>query len=436
MRIWITGGRIIDPGRFDGPGEVLIDEGRIVAVMPPQAAMPPPAADRVIDAAGWVVVPGLIDIHVHLREPGFEHKETIASGCRAAAAGGFTSICCMPNTRPVVDNRETVEWIVSKAAAAKAARVYPVAAISRGLDGRSLCAYDELKAAGAVALTDDGYPVMNSLVMRRAMEAAHALGLPVISHSEDLDLADGGAMNEGPVARRLGYKGIPNAVESIAVMRDIALCELTGCALHIAHVSTAQSVAAIRRAKADGLSVTAETAPHYFALTDEAVAAYGANAKMNPPLRSEADREAIVAGLQDGTIDAIATDHAPHAIHEKAAPFPQAPNGIIGLESALAVSLRLVEQGKLELPDLIAKMTTGPARIVGLTSGLQAGQTADLTLIDAHRQHTIDASTFASLSRNTPFDGWQLSGKAVVTIVAGKIVHEVDDAQENNKPID
>ncbi len=334
MKIWIKGGHVIDPGNLDGKLDLLIEDGVITAIEPPGVLSEQEGEVQTIDAHGRIVTPGLIDMHVHLREPGFEHKETIASGCEAAACGGFTAICPMPNTQPVCDNVRTVQYILNKASDIGRVRVFPVAAISRNLKGQQPCDYLELKAAGAVALTDDGYPVMNSLVMRHALEQAAEIGVPVISHSEDLPLAEGGAMNEGAVAVQLGVKGIPNAAESIMVMRDIALCELTGGRLHIAHVSTAEAVEAIRQAKGRGAPVTAETAPHYFTLTDQAVTEYGANAKMNPPLRSDKDREAIIAGLVDGTIDAIATDHAPHTPAEKAQGLEKAPNGVIGLETS------------------------------------------------------------------------------------------------------
>lgn len=424
MRIRISGGRIIDPGRTDTVGDVVVEDGRIRSVGPADGE----AADRVVDAGNCLVVPGLIDIHVHLREPGHEYKETIASGAAAAVAGGFTAVCAMPNTSPVNDNAQVTRFILDRARAAGLARVYPVASITRGLKGEQLSEFAELKAAGAVAFSDDGRPVEGSRMMRRAMEYARGFDMPIVSHCEELDLVGDGVMNEGVVATRLGLAGIPNAAESIMVMRDIALAELTGARLHICHVSCAESIAAIRAAKDRGARVTAETAPHYFTLTEEAVAEYDTRAKMNPPLRTEADRQAVRQALADGTLDAIATDHAPHSILEKEGEFDQAANGIIGLETALPLSLRLAADGVLPLTDLIAKLTVAPARILGLPCGLIPGAAADITVIDPQRTWTVDAECFASLSRNCPFDGWQVTGRAVLTMVDGRIVYEVPEA--------
>jgi dihydroorotase len=431
MNYHITGGRIIDPGHYEGLSDIYVVDGKIAALVPLGSSPPPektskfpPADFRIIDARGKIVAPGLIDLHVHLREPGFEHKETIETGCRAAVFGGFTAVCCMANTRPVNDDPSVTHYILSRAAQAGLARVYPVAAITMGLEGRIPCDYDQLKQAGAAAISDDGRPLIDSRIMRLAMEKAGQLKMPVISHSEDPYLVEGGVMNDGPVARELGLAGIPNAAESIMVLREIALSELTGARVHIAHVSTRESVRAIREAKARGLPVTAETAPHYFLLTDEAVRRHGADAKMNPPLRSEEDRLAIRQGLADGTIDCIATDHAPHAPEEKAAGLEKAPNGIIGLETALATSLKLVEDGTLSLNGLIARMSTHPARILGVPCGLKAGNPADITMIDPDVEFTIEPSLFRSRSRNSPFVGMQVKGKAVMTMVAGQIVFE------------
>jgi len=378
----------------------------------------------IIDASQKLVVPGLIDMHVHLRDPGHEYKETIETGGLAAAFGGFTAICCMPNTDPVNDSRQVTEYILKKAKKADTVRVYPIAAISKGLRGENLCEYGELKDAGAIAVSDDGNSVMNSQLMRRALEYAGGFDLPVISHCEDLDLASGGAMNEGAVATQMGLSGIPNAAESIMVLRDIALSELTGIPVHIAHVSTRESVSAIRDAKKRGVCVTAETTPHYFTITDTAVRDYNTNAKMNPPLRTEQDREAIWQGLADGTIDVIATDHAPHSIIEKAVEFDQAANGIIGLETSVSLSLKLIETGIIGITDLIEKMSTNPARILGLENGLKTGRAADITIIDPEISYRINADRFQSLSRNTPFNGWDAKGKAVLTMVGGKIVYQ------------
>lgn len=431
MQIRIAGGKLVDPGHFDGIADILVEDGKIAAIVEKGRSgkqQQPSNIQRseagIFDATGKIVTPGLIDMHVHLREPGFEHKETIESGCRAAAHGGFATICCMPNTNPVNDSRIVTEFILSKAAEVDLVRVFPVAAISTGLAGKDLCKYDELKQAGAIAVSDDGNPVMNSRLMRNALERAKDLRLLVISHCEDLDLAAGGVMSEGKVSKKLRVVGIPGASESIMVLRDIALSELTGAAVHIAHVSTAGSVRAIRDAKARGVKVTAETAPHYFTLTENAVNECGTRAKMNPPLGSEFDRVAIREGLADGTIDAIASDHAPHSNEEKALGLSEAPNGIIGLETSVSLSLRLVQDGVLSLTELVEKMSTNPARILGLECGLRAGSPADITIIDPDFSYTVDATDFRSLSRNTPFDGWHVKGKPVFTMVGGRIVYE------------
>ncbi len=424
MNILLTGGQVIDPGHLNDHLDIHITNGKITAICPPGAPdNVTEKFDQIIDASNKIVTPGLIDMHVHLREPGYEYKETILSGCQAAACSGFTAICPMPNTNPVNDSPQVTKYITDKNVSAHSARVYPVAAISIGLRGQTLCDYGALKEAGAVAVTDDGLPVKNSLLMRRAMEGAKNAGLPVISHCEDLDLVGDGVINEGLTARKMGLTGIPNAAESIMVMRDIALCALTEAPLHIAHVSTAESVRAIREAKKHGLPVTAETAPHYFTLTDADVETYHTNAKMNPPLRSVADREAIREGLADGTIDVIATDHAPHSRDEKNADFTKAPNGIIGLETSVPLSLKLVETGVLSMEALIYKMASAPAHILGLKSGLKIGNPADITIFDPDTDYTIDASRFRSLSQNTPFDGWQVRGRAVLTMVGGVCVY-------------
>lgn len=424
MRMRIKGGRVIDPGNLDGIMDILIENGKIVEITQQGMAGHEHPEDKIIDASDKIVTPGLIDMHVHLREPGHEYKETIETGCLAAAVGGFTAICCMPNTNPVNDCRQVTEYILQKARAADTVRVYPVAAISTGSKGDGLCEYGELKEAGAIAVSDDGQPVKNSRLMRRALEYSKGFDLPVISHCEDLDLAAGGAMNEGDVAARLGLAGIPNAAESIMVFRDIALCELTGVPVHIAHVSTRESVRTIRDAKKRGIPVTAETAPHYFTLTDESVKEYNTHAKMYPPLRSARDREAICRGIADGTIDVIATDHAPHSLIEKQVEFDRAANGIIGLETSVSLSLKLVEKGVISLTVLVEKMSTLPARILGLENGLRNGRPADITIIDPERSYRVHADNFRSLSRNTPFNGWDMKGKAVLTMVEGKIVYQ------------
>ena len=424
MLMRIKGGRVIDPGNLDGIMDILIADGNIVEIKKEGFADDEYPEARIIDASDKIVTPGLIDMHVHLREPGHEYKETIETGCLSAAFGGFTAICCMPNTNPVNDCRQVTEYILQKAQAADSVRVYPVAAISKGLKGDGLCEYAELKEAGAIAVSDDGNPVQNSQLMRRALEYSKGFDLPVISHCEDIDLAAGGAMNEGGVATQMGLGGIPNASESIMVMRDIALCELTGVPVHIAHVSTRESVRAIKDAKKRGIPVTAETAPHYFSITDGAVKEYNTNAKMYPPLRSDQDREAVCRGIADGTIDVIATDHAPHSFIEKQVEFDRAANGIIGLETSVSLSLKLVENGVISMEVLVEKMSTNPARILGLENNLLIGRPADITIIDPERSYRVNADNFKSLSRNTPFDGWDMKGKAVLTMVGGKIVYQ------------
>jgi len=429
MQILIKGGRVVDPGNLDGIADIFIEDGKIAKIREGKGTHASPSAtqgkeSRIINATGKIITPGLIDMHVHLREPGHEYKETIESGCLAAASGGITAICCMPNTNPVNDNSQVTKFILEKARLAGTVRVYPAAAISKGLEGTSLCEYGDLKDAGAVAVTDDGRPVTDSQLMRRAMEYSKGFGLLVISHCEDLDLLASGVMNEGAFATRMGLPGIPNACESVMVMRDIALSELTGSPVHIAHVSAMESVRAIRSAKRRGVPVTSETAPHYFTLTEDDVGQYDTNAKMNPPLRSKHDRNAIREGLADGTIDVIATDHAPHSSIEKEVEFDKAENGIIGLETSVSLSLKLVEEGVLKIGELIEKMSTNPARILKLETGLSAGNPADITIIDPDKPYAIDADSFKSLSRNTPFNGREVKGKVVLTMVGGKIVFE------------
>jgi dihydroorotase len=427
MRTLIKGGHVLDPGKLDGKFDLLLEDGKIREIRPDIVA---DDVGRTVDAAGLLVVPGLIDLHVHFREPGQEYKETIQTGCEAAARGGFTAVCTMPNTVPANDGPEVTSYILEKARIANGVRVYPVAAISRGLLGKELCEFAALKAAGAVAVSDDGMPVRDARMMRRALEYAKGFDLLVMSHSEELSLSAGGAMNEGETATRLGLPGIPNAAESVAVMRDIALAELTGARLHIAHVSTAESVRAIREAKVlRGARVTAETAAHYFSLTDQAVENYNTHAKMNPPLRTERDREAIREALADGTLDAIATDHAPHAPLEKEVEFDRAANGVIGLETSLPVSLKLVSDGLLSMEKLVTRMSIAPARILGIDNRLTVGNPADLTLIDPDVAWKLDANDFASKGRNTPFDGWPVRGRAVATAVEGRFVWDLLSAQ-------
>ncbi len=440
-RTLIKGGRVIDPETgVDAVLDILIEEDIIVEIGKP-AAVPQAnqvsvydaqkiirsqgeeTGDRILNASGTLVTPGLIDLHTHLREPGHEYKETIRTGCSAAAQGGFAAICCMPNTEPVNDNQSVTDYILKKAKMAGVVRVYPVGAISRGLCGETLAEFGEMKAAGVVAVSDDGRPVMNAQLMRRALEYAKGFDLLVISHCEDYNLTANGVMNEGVVATRLGLGGIPNAAETAMVARDIALCELTDARLHIAHVSTEGSVRLIRDAKARGVPVTAEATPHHFTLTEDAVMRYNTNAKVSPPLRTLRDREAVQQGLADGTIDVIASDHAPHSSVEKDLEFDAAANGIIGLETSLPLGLRLVEMGLLTLNDIVVKMSINPARILGLDHiGLKPGNPADLSIIDLEKRFTVDAATFRSKSRNTPFNGWDLKGRAVMTIVGGKVV--------------
>jgi len=439
--IRIRGGRVIDPETgMDGLFDILVEDGTIAKVEKTHvqavgtkdggqnSERPTPDTEvDIIDASGKVVVPGLIDMHTHLREPGHEYKETIQTGCLAAAHGGFVSICCMPNTEPVNDNQSVTDYILRKASMACGVRVYPVGAISKGLRGQSLAEYGEMKAAGVVAVSDDGNPVMDAQLMRRALEYAKGFSLLVISHCEDRHLTADGVMNEGVTATRLGLAGIPNASETVMVARDIALSELTGARLHIAHVSTEGSVRLIREAKARGLSVTAETAPHYFSLTEDAVMNYDTNAKVHPPLRTAKDRDAVREGLADGTIDVIASDHAPHSTVEKDLEFDAAANGLIGLETSLPLSLKLVETGLLDLGNLVAKMSINPARVLQLNhTGLKLGNPADLTIIDLEKRFQVDANTFHSKSRNTPFNGWPLTGRAMLTMVGGKVVFRGD----------
>ena len=429
VKILIAGGHVIDPGQWNGVADVLIEEGKISAVEPNlQQKLQKVKGLKIIDAKDLLVCPGFVDLHVHFREPGFEYKETIATGSAAAVAGGFTSVCCMPNTYPVNDSRSITEFILAQAAAAGKARVFPIGAITKGSKGEELAEIGELFDAGCVAISDDGVPVMNSLVMRRAMEYASAFHLPVIDHCEDSQLSRGGCMHEGAVSTELGIPGIPKAAEEVMVARNIALAELTGARLHLPHVSTLGSVRMTREAKARGIPVTAEACPHHFSLTDEAVRSYDTNAKMKPPLRTDEDVRAIKEGLQDHTIDIVATDHAPHAVQEKQLEFDEAPFGIIGLETAFPLTLNLVEEGILTLEQAIAKLTREPARVFGLPYGtLAPGGEADVTLIDLNATWVVDVARLHSLSRNTPYAGWTMKGKVVKTFVGGIIVYDREE---------
>ncbi len=420
-KILIKNGRVIDPAnKIDNILDILIDNGKIIEIGKKLSTQHSPLT-TIIDASGKIVVPGLIDMHVHLREPGYEYKETIKTGTEAALAGGFTSIACMPNTKPVNDNQSVTDFILDKARKEGVVNVYPVGAITKGLKGEELSEIGELKSAGVVAITDDGKPVMNSELMRRGMEYATMFDLPVISHCEDLHLSEGGVMNEGFVSTELGLKGIPNAAEDVMTARDIALSELTGARLHIAHVSTRGAVNLIREAKSRGVKVTCETAPHYFTLTEKTVDDYNTNAKMNPPLRSEDDLKAIIEGLKDGTIDVIATDHAPHEASEKDVEFDKAPFGIVGLETSLPLTLKLVEDGIISLTEAIAKLTVNPARILNLNKGtLSVDADADISIINPDSEWQIDITRFKSKGKNSPFHGLKVKGLVNTVIINGK----------------
>jgi len=421
MNLLIKNGRIIDPTQnLDQTCDLLVENGTIKEIGKNLAA---PAGVQSIDAAGCYVTPGLIDMHVHLRDPGFEYKEDIVSGTKAAVAGGFTSVCCMPNTKPAIDNKAVASYIINKAKVEGFCNVFPVGAITPGLKGDALAEMGELKESGCVAVSDDGHPVKSSELMRRALQYANGIGIPLITHAEDLDLVGSGTMNEGFTSTELGLKGIPRVAEDIATSRDVLLAEYNGAPIHIAHVSTLGSVQIIRAAKARGVKVTCETAPHYFTLTDDAVRGYKTNAKMNPPLREAADVAAIKVGLQDGTIDCIATDHAPHHLDEKDVEFDVAMNGIVGLETSLPLSLKLVSDGVLSLSQLVEKMACNPSKILSLDRGtLAVGAVADLTIVDPAMEWVVDADKLASKSKNSPFLGWQMQGGARCVIVAGKVI--------------
>jgi dihydroorotase len=429
MTLLLKGGRVVDPSRkADGVGRLLIENGKIAGSgtelhrAGKAGGKDAPSDIEVLDLRGKIVVPGLIDMHTHLREPGFEYRETIASGSEAAVAGGFTSVACMPNTNPVNDNRSVTEFIRRRAAECGLANVYPIAAISLKSEGAFLSEFWDLKDAGAVGFSDDGKPVMNAALMRRALEYASSLDMPVIAHCEDRNLSAGGMMHEGYISTEIGLPGIPGIAEDVMVARDLLLAEFTGASLHIAHVSTVGAVRLIREAKSRGVHVTAETAPHYFTLTDEALRTFDTAMKVYPPLRGAEDREAVREGLRDGTIDVIASDHAPHARTDKEVEFDDAASGITGLETSLALSLRLVEEGILTLPELVEKMTVNAARILRIPKGtLAIGADADITVIDPEREWTVDRGLFRSRGKNSPFHNWIMKGKAVLTIVRGEI---------------
>ena len=422
MRLVLKGGRVIDPSQgLDDRLDVLIEDGRITKL-----ARPLTGRGRTVDVRGLVICPGFIDLHCHLREPGREDKETIATGTRAAAAGGFTAVCAMPNTDPVNDRAGITRAILDRARADGVVRVHPIGAITRGSLGEELAEYGDLREAGCVAVSDDGRPVASARVMRRALEYARAFDLTVIDHCEEPTLAHGAAMNEGTVSTLLGLRGAPAAGEAIMVERDVLLAELTGGKVHIAHASAAASVDAVRRGKARGVRVTAEATPHHLLLVDAAVkdSGYDTSTKMNPPLRAEADRQALIEGLRDGTIDCIATDHAPHTVDDKKVEYDQAAFGVVGLETAVSLCLdRLVGAGILELAQLVSLLSTRPARVLGLPGGtLAPGSPADVTVLDLDRRVKVDPARFQSKGRNTPFAGWTLKGGPVLTVVDGRVV--------------
>lgn len=417
----IKGGRVVDPAAgIDGVLDVLLEKGQVKAVSGRVRGQ----GARIIDAKGMLVMPGLIDMHTHLRDPGRPDKETIASGTRAAALGGFTSICCLANTSPVADNPAVIEYIIAKAKSFGVVNVFPIAAVTRGLEGEELAEMGRCFAEGAVAFSDDGHPVMRADVMRRALEYARQFNLPIVSHSEDTDLSAGGAMNEGGVSTRIGLPGIPAVAEETMVARDIMLAREFG-RVHIAHVSTAGSVRLIRQAKRQGIPVTAETCPHYFSLTEEAVKDYDTNAKVNPPLRTQADLREIIRGLKDGTIDAIATDHAPHTVEEKNIEFGLAATGMVGLETALGlVMTKLIASRALTMKRAVETLSLAPAKIFNLKNKgtLKVGSDADLIVVDPQASWIVDPAKFASRSKNTPFVGWPLTGRVVHTVVGGRVV--------------
>lgn len=424
----IKGGEVVNPhsGTVE-ESDVLIENGKVSRIFPRGALGKASAVSSTIDAVGKVIIPGLVDIHTHLREPGFEYKETIATGAMAAAAGGYSAIACMPNTAPPNDCRAVTEFIIEQSKRAEGAAVYPIATISKGQKGESLVDFCELAAAGAVGVSDDGFPVVNSELMRRALEYARYCGLTVISHCEDPNLSKGGVMHEGEISTRIGLPGISGSSEDIFVYREISLARLTRCPVHIAHVSTRVSVELIRRAKEEGLPVTAETAPHYFTLDHESVVGYDTRCKVNPPLRTSADVAEIKKGLADGVIDVIATDHAPHDSLEKEVEFDNAAFGMIGLQTALPLTLELVRDGVITLPDAIRKLSSNGAAILGIPGGeIKEGESADLAIIDMDCEYGFEEKDILSKSKNSPFLGRMLKGRCDLTMVGGKIVYQRD----------
>jgi len=426
----IQGGRIIDPSRgIDETGSLLITEGKISRLGRGEIAPPEPGCDT-LHARGLIVCPGFVDLHCHLRQPGFEDKETIATGSQAAARGGFSTICCMPNTSPPLDSRATVDYVKSTAASEGVVRILPIGCISKGREGEELAPMSELASAGVIAYSDDGNPVLNSNLMRQALDCSRGLDLPIIDHTEDTILSEGGLMNEGIISTRLGLRGIPAAAEEIMIARDLILAQLTEARLHIAHVSTEGSVDLIRRGKEKGIKVTAEVTPHHLTLTEEKVIGYNTNAKVNPPLRTKWDTQALIQGLKENVIDAIATDHAPHTEADKLVEFALAAFGISGFETALGSLLSLVHNGQLTLNTLISKLTCAPAKIIGNKYGrlgsLEVGVSADVTIFDPDMEWVVDTKAFASKGKNTPLAGSRLKGRVMATISRGKLVYKDD----------
>jgi dihydroorotase len=429
-RLLLKGARVVDPANgIDELRDVLIDEGVIAQVA---TGIRAETGDDAIDCDGMIVAPGFVDMHVHLREPGREDKETIETGGQAAAAGGFTSVACMPNTQPVNDDQSVTEFITAQARRKSPVRVYPIGAITKGLKGEELSEIGELVRLGCVAISDDGRPVASGFMMRKALEYARMFGIPVINHAQDLSLADGGVMNEGFYSTVLGLRGMNPAAEETMIFRDILLAELARSRLHVPHISTARSIDLVREARSRGVDVTCEVTPHHFTLTDDAVCGYDTNTKMNPPLRSQEDRAAIVAGIRDGTIDAVASDHAPHCQEEKEVEYDLAPFGVVGLETSVALGLdRLVGPGHISLKRFVELWSTNPARILKLPAGtLSPGAAGDVTVLSTARETTVDPASFRSKSRNTPFAGWTLKGAVMTTIVGGRIVFSRDRDKE------